>query len=228
MGRTIEDWRGLGCAYPGRSGERGGGAGRRCVAQHHRSAPVEQLDAFRDSSTLTATASSGVTQVQYELTGGTLSEQVIATASTHHRRLGCRLEHHDRGERELHPRQRRVVSWRGHRHSSAGHHHGRQRPAEHHRGVPGERYHAGSNANSILRRRGISRCEPGHDRYLRSRRLIHCKHNANHLGLDRRSSRNSHPTGVVWTVRVSLIDAERRLIRGRGQWDECIGARNGR
>ena len=28
--------------------------------------------------------------------------------------------------------------------------------------------------------------------------------------------------------RVSLIDAERRLIRGRGQWDECIGARNGR
>ena len=126
---------------------------------------------------------------------------MIATSDTHHRRLGCRLEHHDRGERELHPRRasRRILAGSSPRAAPVTIT-VEQRPAEHHRGVPGERYHAGSNANSILRRRGISRCEPGHDRYLRSRRLIHCKHNANHLGLDRRSSRNSHPTGVVWTV----------------------------
>ena len=55
---------------------------------------------------------SGATQVQYELTGGSLNNQVIATWRFHHRRLGCRLEHHHGGERDLHPQQRRLLSWR--------------------------------------------------------------------------------------------------------------------
>ena len=58
------------------------------------------------SQILDAGASSGVTQVQYEITGGTLNDSVIATATADHLRVDCNLEHDRCGQRHLHPPKR--------------------------------------------------------------------------------------------------------------------------
>ena len=58
------------------------------------------------SQILDAGASTGVTQVQYEITGGTLNDSVIATATAHHLRVACEMEYHDCGQRHLHPPKR--------------------------------------------------------------------------------------------------------------------------
>ncbi len=60
---------------------------------------------------LDAGASPGVTQVQYEISGGSFNHSVIATANRTEWRLARRLGHHDRAQRHLYPPVRRVL-WR--------------------------------------------------------------------------------------------------------------------
>ena len=50
-----------------------------------------------------------MTKVQYQVTGGNLSNAVIATGHPDHIRMAGELEYHDRAERDLHPAERRFL-----------------------------------------------------------------------------------------------------------------------
>ena len=78
---------------------------------------------------LDASASAGVTGVQYELTGGTLNHSVIATATLDHLRLDRELEHDERSKRHLHPAERRLVREQCQRYEF-GHHRSRSTTPE--------------------------------------------------------------------------------------------------
>ena len=157
---------------------------------------------------LDAIASPGVTQVQYELTGGTLNDAVVATASPTIVRLARKLGFDDRPQRFLHAPERRVVCGRRSRHQSRRHDRGQQSATDDQRGAAGDRRHgkrwsvprrwrlARGDAGTVrAHRRNVERCG-GRDGQPDHRRL------ARKLGFDDRPQR-------------FLYAPERRVVCGR-------------
>ena len=90
---------------------------------------------------LDATSSPGVTNVQYELNGNGLSDDMIATGTPDHLRVVGELEHHERAERHVYAPERRLVRRRSQRDKSRHHHHGKQRATYDHCRAAFERRH---------------------------------------------------------------------------------------
>ena len=110
------------------------------------------------SLVLDGTASSGVTQVQYEISGGTLTDSAIATGTP--TLYGWLAEWNTTTVANGSYTLQSVASLSGGvaRDQPRHNDHGRQRPQDLRR-VPVERRHAGCHSDSIFRRRGIVRCD---------------------------------------------------------------------
>ena len=100
----------------------------------------------------------GRDQVQYELTGGSLNDTVIATATPTIYGWLATWNTTNGAERDVHPAERRFLG-RAHRHQSRHHHHRQQSATDDHRRAAVERRHA--VGRPVPRRHRVPRRDQG-------------------------------------------------------------------